>query len=505
MNTVHKFVVTCFCAAVFLVTAADAQQTQDQTQPSTQSGDQQPTQTDGTQTQAQAPIPAYRSPLAGATTDEDETSPDLNPDTHALTGVQNFSLGMPTAHSYWQPFVNISGTVDSNPAESNAHSGWGTWTSFYGGVDVHQLSANNTLDLMYTGGGMISNDSEAGNGAVQELSFSDRLLYKRWAITFMDFLSYLPESSFGFGGLGAGSLPGGGPTSGAGPVAPAQDLLTGRGQNLSNTFSTEADVYLTPRTSLTFAGGYSTLNYFDSDLLNYGSAFARAGYNYQMDRRNTIGLVYTYSEYDYSNFDQSIMSHVFQASYGRKVTGRLAFQISAGPQISLFHEPITTGTGTGGGTGTGPTGAMTQVGWSLGSNVQYSLRRTAFALAYYHGVGGGSGVFAGENQDTANGSITRQMSRKFSSGITGGFSRNRGLAVRETTTPSSQTFDYWFGGANLTYPIGRSLALSLSYELQYQDSGAAFCVEGLTTTCSTSVIRHTISFGVNWRDQRRRF
>jgi hypothetical protein len=106
-------------------------------------------------------------------------------------------------------------------------------------------------------------------------------------------------------------------------------------------------------------------------------------------------------------------------------------------------------------------------------------------------------VLAGSLTDTVYGSVTRQMSRTFSSGILGGYSRNQGEAVT-ASTPSNQSFDYWYGGANLSYPIGRSLGLTLAYQLQYQTSNQSFCVG---PTCGTSVIRHMISLGIGWHER----
>lgn len=448
--------------------------------------------------QPQGPIPAYRSPLAGAASnDQDEDTTEITPDNRSLTGVQALGLGMTNEHTYWQPHADLSESVDSNPTQTTGHTAWGTWTSISAGADVHKISGNNALDIGYVGGGMFSSDSHASNGTVQALSFSDKMRFHRWALTVLDDLTYLPESSFGFGGLGT-PLPGGG-LPGGGSVGTGQSLLVGRGQNLANQFDTEADVFLTGRTSLTFVGGYSTLNYFDSDLLNYGTAVARAGYNYQLTRKDTVGLDYTFSDTNYSNFHQSIVDHIFQVAYGRQVTGRLAFQIAAGPEVATFDIPITAGTG-GEPILSGPT---TNVYWSLNTNLIYAMRRTSYSIGYNHGVGGGAGVLAGSEGDTVTGSITHQMTRLFSSGITGGYSRNRGLAVANTTNPANtQTFNYWFGGGNLTYPLGRTMALSLTYQLQYQDSGTAFCIG---TSCATDVLRNMISLGLTWRDRPRRF
>ena len=494
MRSLLNIVAALLCTVALCAPAMRAQQQspdQSQQQTAPDQGQTQPTQ-------STVPIPAYRSPLAGAADNGEDSDSQLAPDTTPITGVQNFSLGMQTTRSYWQPHFDLFSTIDSNPAENAGTTDWGASGSLSGGVDVHRNSGNSNLTLTYLGGGTFSNNATEGNGIVQALNFSERLSFRRWVVSFFDQLSYLPESSAGFNGLGAVGLPGGGSGGLGSGFTPGQSLLTGQGQNLENSVDGEADVLLTARSSLTFAGGYSLLHYFDSDLFNYGTVNARAGYNYQIDRKNTIGLSYTFSEYNYSNSDQSITSNTVQVSYGRRVTGRLAFQIAAGPQFTMFQIPISTGTGSSGGGGTpSPTGPTNHVYWSLSTNVQYALRRTSFALGYNHGVAGGSGALAGSLTDTVYGSASRQMSRTFSSGITGGYSRNQGLA-NGTSTPSNQTYDYWYGGGSLSHPIGRALGLTLAYQLQYQTSNVAFC---LGPTCGTSVIRNMISFGIGWHER----
>jgi hypothetical protein len=422
--TAGLFVLALITLMALAATAQD-QQTQGQESQGQQNQGQQ------TQDQSAQPIPAYRSPLASAADNGDsdvETGP-VTPDTRALAGVQDLSLGGPTVRSYWQPHFNVFGTAESDAQETASGYSWGTYTSVSGGVDVHRTSGNSDMTLSYTGGGMIASATGTGNGIVQELGFTDKFTLRRWTIKFLDSTSYMPESSFGFGGLGVTTIPGAG--TGIGSIfTPSQTLLTGFGQNLTEAFYTEADLSLTPRTSLTFVGGYSLLHYFDSDLLNSGTATARVGYNYLWTRQDTLAVVYTYSAIRYSNFNQSIDYHTIQASYGRRVTQRLAFQVAAGPEIAVFQVPIAVG-----GSGT-PAPNSTQLYWALYTSLSYQLRRIALGLGYSHGVTAGSGVLAGSETDTVSGSATRQMSRTFSSGITSGYSRNKGLVVG-TLTPSS--------------------------------------------------------------------
>jgi hypothetical protein len=455
--------------------------------------------------QSVQPIPAYHSPLASAAGNGEDVNAnpqDLAPDTRPLTGAQDLSLGAPlTQHSYWQPHFDFSTTADSNGLSATNNTGWTTFSSFYGGVDLHRISGNSNLMLSYLGGGVISNSGAAPNGIVQGLNFSDRFAFRHWALTVFDQLSYLPEASFGFWGLGGASLPGTGIGGLGSGFIPGQSILTAVGQSLSNSTVTEVDAYLTPRSSLTFVGGYSLLHYFDNNLLNSGDATFQAGYNRQLTRQDTLGLLYRFSAIRYSNFGQSINDNVVQVSYARRVTGKLAFQIGAGPEVTMFKTPITTNGASTGAPGGGASlgGPTTTVSWSLNASLTYQLNRTGLGLSYSHGVTGGSGVLAGATADTVTGSASRQLSRRVSAYWNLGFARNNGLAFTAVkATSANQTYSYWFTGAGLNRPWGRALNVNLSYHLEYQDSNNSFCIG---PTCGTSLVVHMITFGLGWHRQ----
>jgi len=254
----------------------------------------------------------------------------------------------------------------------------------------------------------------------------------------------------------------------------------------------EFDTKLTPRASLTFVGGYSLLHYFGDELANYGGVNFQAGYNYQLTRKDTIAVSYLFNGIRYSNLNQSINANTIQGSYGRRVTGRLAFQIAAGPQFVSSKSPITSSS-TAPGTGTN---SITSLYWSLNSSVHYQLRRASLSATYSHGVTGGSGVLAGAETDIVSGSVGEQVARTFNIAWNAGYSRNKGFTLG--TNSLSQTFGYWFTGVNVTHPIGRSLDVFANYQLQYQDSSTTGCTG---TACSTSVIRNQIGFGVNLHKQ----
>jgi hypothetical protein len=483
------------CAAALMARPVCAQQQPNQTPDQTQQPVQDPNATSENPSQ---PIPAIRSPLAGINgndQDDREVTQKTLPDTTPLSGIENISLGRPRLdHNYVQPQFEIFTTADSDELSAKGNPGWGDFTSFLGGVDLHQAAGVSNLALSYLGGGTIAVGGTAGDSVLQQLGVTETLTWSRTKLTFVDQLSLLPESSFGYAGLGGGvALPGGGSTGLQNGLTPGDSVLTTRGLRLSNSFLTEGDIFLTPRSSITLAGGYSLLHYFDNTLIDFGDVIFQAGFNRQMTRKDTFAVFYRFSGYRYSGFNQSINDNSFQVSYGRRVTGRLSFQVAAGPDVAFVTQPITGSTAT----TTTSSAKQEELYWSLNTNVQYQLERTGFAGSYNHGVSGGSGVLAGSIADTATGSANRRLTRALTGGLSVGYSHNKGLNLLGTT-PTSQSYGYWFGGVNFTRTWGRALDLNLNYLAQYQTSSSAFCVG---PTCATSLLRHQISIGVNWHRQ----
>jgi hypothetical protein len=486
MNLRSYILGAVFC--VFALSAAPVraqQQTPDQTQGPTPEN---PTE----------PIPAIRSPLASAADNGDDNNVNpqqMLPDTNSITGVQNLTLGsVPLAHNYIIPRVNIFASADSNGLGSAGGTGWEASTSLVGGVDVYKASERSTLMLNYLGGGSFSNNSEIGNAVIQQLGVNEKLTWRRVTLTLIDQLAYIPESSFGYNGFSGIPLPGGGSTGLQNGFTPGDTILTTSGQRLTNSFATQLDTQLSRRTSLTFVGGYTFMRYFDNDLLDLGDMIFQAGYNYQLSRTDTIAVLYRFSGYRYTDFGQSINDNVFQLTYAKRVTGRISFQIAAGPEYATFSERINPNSTSGSGTTSGPNSELL---WSLNTSIQYALARTNFMAAYSHGVSGGSGVLGGSIADTVTGSANHQFSRTLHGGLTFGYSRNKGLAT-DTGKPTSQTYDSLFGGVNFTRPFGRTLDLNVAYLAQHQSSNAGACVG---TGCAPNVFVNEITVGLNWHHQ----
>jgi hypothetical protein len=489
MRALDSVLWAAFCIATLTVPPAQAQQ---QSQGQQQAPDQQqaPAQQQAPDQSAQ-PIPAYRSPFATITDNDDTSSQQGTPDDRSLSGAQYLSPLLLSSRSYWQPQVNMYATVDSNPDGVGSGTDWTAGGAVSGRVDVHRISGISTMDVSYLGGVSFYGNSSYSPDIVQALGFSDKFEFHRSTLSFFDQFSYLPGYGSGYGGLGglAGtSLPG----TGLGPsYAPGQTVLTGSGQTLENSVVAELDTKLSPRGSITLSGGFYFAHYFSGDFYNSINPIFRAGYNYALSPKDTIAVIYWFSDLSYSNYEQqSINTQTVQFSYGRVVSRVLSFQVAAGPQFSNSQIPISV-------TGAPTTvGSTTQVGLALNAGLTWTTGRNTLGLSYYHGLTPGSGVFAGSNSDTFAGSFRRAASRTFTSGITGGYSRNQGVTSNASTgTFTNQTYDYWYASASLTHPVGPSLGLTLSYWFTYQNSPP--CV-GVGPNCGSNAITNLISFGVGW-------
>ncbi|HEX5425999.1 MAG TPA: hypothetical protein VFW94_20795 [Candidatus Acidoferrales bacterium] len=484
-----------FALASTVAPAARSQQDPQQSQQQAQQGQQQQNTQDNNQSTEQPtqPIPAYHSPLGGVGAGNQNANPsEVQPDTRPLAGAQQIGLGtQPIEHSYWQPTVSVYSTFDSNSFGSGR--GWINLESFLGSVELHRESARNDLTLVYAGGGTITSDSSVGNTVLQQLQVGDKISLRRAEISFFNSTTYIPEAAFGYGGLGGVNLPGTG-MLGLGEFVPEQSILAARDQRVSNADLGQVNYRLSRRTSVTLVGGYSLLHFLGGGYFDFREPMVQAGYNYQWTRNDTIALLYRFDDFQFNGLGESIRDNRADLSYGRRVTGRAAFQVQAGPEAVFFNisNPGTTGS-----SGTPITGEpSSQVLWNLNSSVTYAVPRGTVSLSYSHGVNGGSGVLVGAVANTVQVSATRALSREFAADARFGYARNTSLNG-PTQLVGNRNYNYLYGGADLSRAFGRYLTLILSYQYQRQTSTVPVCIG---TDCGTFT-RNLISVGVTWQDR----
>ena len=424
---------------------------------------------------------------SGNTADGPQT---LIPDTRPLSGAEMLTLGsVGRARSYFLPSFQFTQVGDTNARSTADGSKIDAASIVSGRIALQRVWRRYQLTADYTGGRSLYNNNSTLNASFHQFGVTQAIAGRRWSLQLSDHFSYLPESSSataGFGtpsslfpGLGARldlSLPNLNPT-----LTPNQSILTGRAARISNAFVGELLYRSNSRSSYTLTGSYGILHYLDSGFINSSNAIVQVGYNRALTAQDTIAFTYGVSFFWFQGTDAAIDNHVFQIAYGRRVTGRLAFELSGGPQINRrFLNP----------------GAKsdTQANWSLSSSLRYRYPRTELAVNYTRYVTGGAGVLLGAETDEIRMTVARQLSRMWSGSMNAGYAHNAPLRL-VTGGPSASAFNYIHAGFSLDRPLGRYTGIFVHYDLQRQDSATAFCFGG---TCGRALLRHYFGVGFNW-------
>lgn len=416
-----------------------------------------------------------------------DTTNSLQPDTTPLTGVVNATLGSPEIrHSYWEPGFQYAGTAQSSGFNQQNDSGWFAYNYLLANLTLLKTWSRSQLTVNYSGGAFFTTDSTQGNnGNTQQLALSQTIQWNRWLVQILDQFSYLPESQFGFGGgtsLGipgvGGSLSTSNPSLGAGLV-PNQSIFTALGPRYSNAGTIQSTYMTSPRGSITASASYAILDFVDPGNVDNNSLTGSLGYNFQMDRANTLGVVYRFSSFQFPGQPQAFGEHVVNVAYGRKITGRLALQLYGGPEINTFRIPVGN--------------QSSKVGGNGSAILVYSLQNGSISASYFHGLSGGSGVLTGSTADQVNFAVYRRLGRVWTAFFNVGYAHNG--AVVSSTGASSPSYNNWTASGGLNRPFGRNMNFAISYTANINAFSLSQCSG---TSCSTNQTSNYITLNVQW-------
>jgi len=428
------------------------------------------------------PRPAgYSFPGLGIGQQESELQPDFSP----LTGMQNATLGQPgIRHSYWVPGLQFSSNVQSSPYGQSGGSDWYANNYFIGNLSLLEAWSRATLAVNYSGGGFISTNSKQGNGFYQQLALTQNFQTEHWLIQVIDQFSYIPQSSFGYGGGTNLGIPGVGGSLGTtmpglGSNYTPNQSIYGVGASYNNSTALQATYALSRRGSVTLSGSYGILSFVEAGNYDSYTTVGSIGYNYALSRNDTVGLVYRFSSYQFPGNPQAYGSNVMSVAYGRKVTGHLALRLFVGPEITNYRIPI------------GITSRTT--GFSTNANLTYGFQRGEFSLSYFHGLSGGSGVLIGSELDQTTAGASHKLMRVWTGSLNFGYARNS--PVGGTVPAGSPVYDDWFLGGNVSRPIGRNFNFAVAYTATIGNYSRSNCAG---TSCSTSSTYNTITVNFQW-------
>ncbi len=462
---------------VFLAVPAHGQQQPTSTPPDGNAPNQPADSSQSNSDTRQKPLPALRGLFVGADIETDNSGTAV-PDTHALTGGETIGPG-----DLQRPrdVLDFAGHIGET-ADTGIVPGYVTSVTQLGGsVAFDQTWSRFHTTIVYDGAALLYNPHKIANQQSHTLGVSQDIEWQRWILRLRDDFVASPQATFsGFdtGGFGSGEvgmlatiLPG---------LGPDETILTAYAMRVNEVGLAEVDYRLSRRSEITFAGSYGVLHFLSPGYIDSYEANGRAGYNYQLDPKDTIGFLYDYSLVGYSGLSEKVDSNLGQVTFGRKVLGRLSVSVTAGPQrIGLDNYGST---------------AQSQWAWSASAAATYVQRRTNYSVTFTRGLMAGAGVLLGAYGDTIIGGVTRQLSRTWTVAGTAGYARNSNVAAMD----GANLFSNYYGTASLAHDLSRRLVVTLNYGFQKQDT-AGICP---VANCGFVGLRQIGGVTLDWHTQR---
>jgi len=354
-----------------------------------------------------------------------------------------------------------------------------------GSIDFHHISQRSALSVSYTGGGTLSTYQ---NSAVQQLQISEQIQGRRWSLLFADNASFLSQSPFELGGIGALAFVNNVPGLDLQQLSPFlnvslipnQTVPTFMVPRLSNVAAAQVTYDLSPRSSWTASASYGTLHFFGGNYIDSTNPAFQAGYNYLLSPASSIAVVYRFNLFRFTHFPQRLEDHVAEIVYGRYLTGRMSLQIGAGPSFTQLRGLLT--------------GNSQRPSWALNASLNYRLDRTRMLLRYDHLVTGGSGVFVGAQTSQVEAAIEHELNRQWTSLVSLGYAANRDL-VPVTSDLGKGPSNSWYAGAQFTRKLRPGTTLFFGYSAHLQVTQRDPCPG---PPCGRKFIGQDVSAGINF-------
>ncbi len=433
-----------------------------------------------------APVPSEE-PAAGAVP---AAAPPLSGGQALTPGGEGESQSYVLPSFQWTVFAN------SNPQSTATGASSALQNTLVGNVTLQRVKRNSQLNLDYAGGGLIysGGGNEAANipgpssGMFHNLDVTQSVRGRRWGLTLSDKLSYLPESPYGFsgyGGLSSFGLGQGGGYLASTPVLnpsvePGQSVLTRRSRRVGNVFMGEVEYVAGPRSTITATGIYGNLHFVDPGFFDSSYWKFMTGYNYAVSPRDTVSVSFTRTEFNFDAPDRDVSNNDFMFTYGRRLTGRLSLQLSAGPLISEIHN--------------GPGTSETRYLVNTYDAIKYRLERGRVQASFSRFATSGSGVITGAQTSVASFSVGHELASKLFGSFHVSYAFNEPLQ-REGLAGTRPEYKTWRAGTDINRELTSRVSIYFLYFLQRQESTVPLCFD---VSCGNVILRHVVGAGFNW-------
>jgi hypothetical protein len=433
--------------------------------------------------------------------------------------------------SYLQPGGHLNETVDSNVADTLGGSRTATISRAVGSLELRRLWSHYDLYLDYLGGVSYYNVQHVGFRQIEELGLTQKVMWKRGELGIRDAFSYQPEGTFGgsYGVVGA---------TGAG-LAGQSAFFGGTGlgalgqvPRLMNLSVVDVIESLTPKSSITVTGGYGFVHFLgnepgtENSFIGSTQVSAQVGYSRLLGAHDQGALVYGYQGFDFST-GVNFHNHVIQVMWGHRISGRMDFVISVGPQFTQINDLPTVVAPTTqnlsnpaciftlpGPEVECPTNDL-RIGAAGRVALRYRFRKVNLDVGYMHYLTNGSGFFAGAESDIANLTASRSLGRIWTVKADFGYSRNSRVipltlsqiaacaaaATKQPNAPAcpgvnANVYQYGYAGVRIHRMLGRTLEGYASYQFNDLSFDNSYC-QG-AGPCNRIAPRHVGTIGLDW-------
>ena len=394
--------------------------------------------------------------------------------------------------SFLQPGLHLTESVNSNLSH-NGGSGSDTIgiTRLLGSLDMARIWSRYAFSADYVGGGAFYSDDWGSPSQTHAFSAGQRYSWRTGQLQAHDCLTYLPEGSFGFSGFngaGGGSLVGG--LSGCEGFGGGSSFGSlGNNPRLTNAASVDLRESLSPRSSITAAGGYTFTDFVhnvDPGTVNSRQISGQAGYSRVLNHFDQLGLQYSFDEFQFPKLTNgakqpnTIDSHAVQVLYEHQVSGRIDLILGVGPQF-ISETNAATNVKT------------TDLTASAHAILRYKFPRSSVALSYNRHVTAGSGIQLGSQTDEARATFTKPLTRLWTGTADVGYSHHTALQPPSGNALGG-TYQAGFGGGGLTRRLGRFFSLQMHYQYTYEYFDSGVCQQ---SSCNRNIGDITLSWHPN--------
>jgi hypothetical protein len=430
----------------------------------------------------------------------------VTPDQNTLAGAAPLTLGsLQHTRNIFDPTISVSQLGQTVPGTSGKTVVTGVSVAS-GSLNFNRTWSEYHFSTIYNGGETFNLGYGAASAFFGSISphyqFHDLAVVQeadwgRWHVLLRDDFMASPGAAFsgqGMGGPGLASqfstMLGASLNNISQSFQPTETINTGAAMRYRNSVLGQAEYSFSRRSAFTFSGSYGLLHFPGTGYFSSAMIDGQAGYDYLLDPSNSIAILASYGKIDYTGSGtaatgttkigtgNSTTDYVGALAYGRKITGRLAFQLAAGPQEILFSGP-------------GGVGNFHLLFVSVNSALSYERRRSGVSFTYVRGLSGGSGVFLGATSNTFSGTAHYSFTRFWTGSLNGGYALNNSLARAGTATTQ---FDNWFVGANLGRRVGLHAQINFNYGALRQNNPGTCTV----ATCGGNGLQQTFGMSVNW-------